>query len=1277
MRQQPYEFGGTDRFRVIRQLGEGGTGVVYEAEDLQRGQRVALKTLKQHDLETLYRLKREFRALADLSHPNLVDLYDMVQEAETCFFTMELVSGRNIIQHCRDIDEDPDDYAASPSADTEPGRDFIARPRRNRGTLDVELLRAVLPQLASGLVTLHDAGLIHRDIKPSNVLIDESGRVVLLDFGLVADLQDSVGDSLAGHIVGTVEYMAPEQAGSGQLTEAADWYAVGVLIYEALTGRVPHSGSLMKILMGKQGYPPVPPRQVVSDVPEDLDQLCQDLLARHPKDRPTGAEILKRLGVDRAAQQGAFGAARSATQIVPFAGREEDLRQLQHCFEAVSAGQPVVAMVRGPSGIGKSALIRRFLDSLRVSSPDIVLLEGRCYESETVPYKAMDAVIDRLARHWSALPKVQAAALMPQHPSLLPRLFPMLGRVPAIAGAPRERTSADPQELRTLAFGALREVLQRLSERQRLVIFLDDLQWGDADSLALLADLLRPPEPPALLLLLCFRDDRTVPASLTGTGSVSILTAEQSELQSLWKAIGPPNLEIDLGPLSPPEAVGLARHLLRGAPPELAERVATEAGGIPFFIAELGLYLKSVGSKGMSSLRLEDVLRQRIDRLPARVREFLEVLAVAGEPVSQRVAASALEQSSEDLARIIRRLRSVDLVRAPGGGGTDLVECYHDRIRECVRLGLGARRRQELYRALAIALEQWSEGTAERHARYWRGAGDRRRASEYAREAATEAFEKLDFDRAARLYRMAFDLGEWDEASAREMHTALGEACDNAGRPGEAADAYLKASARAAPAEALELRHRAAAALLRGGYVEQGYKAVEGVLAETGLRFAKSHRRALASVLWRRAWLRVRGFGFRERAESDVARRVLTTVDVCGSVAESLGLIDTIRGAAFQTQYSLLALRCGEPGRVARAMAVEAGYLAGTGSPERARKIADESEKLATKVGDRSSTPLVAWARGMADLFGDSNWRTALGHFDEGIKYLRKNRQTGGFEMVTAEIYRCLAMLRLGEYAKLSERVPRQLGQAERRGDLYASTNLRLRFNIVWLVEDDAEAAKRELDTAIEDWRPGGPTFQLQHVWSLIAHCELALYRGKTEPAVALMERDWDKVHGSMLFRVPSVRVDLHQVRGRVLLGRAAELRGAAEAGGDTGEIATLTRGASDSARRLEREAAPAARAWARLLRAGAATVLGDREQGIALLRDGIAACDRLEMTAYAMCGRVALGRILGGMDGETMRAEAALWLQDQGVVDPDAMTRLHVPVYCDGQPDPDALVTS
>jgi len=165
-----------------------------------------------------------------------------------------------------------------------------------------------------------------------------------------------------------------------------------------------------------------------------------------------------------------------------------------------------------------------------------------------------------------------------------------------------------------------------------------------------------------------------------------------------------------------------------------------------------------------------------------------------------------------------------------------------------------------------------------------------------------------------------------------------------------------------------------------------------------------------------------------------------------------------------------------------------------------------------------------------------------------------------------------------------------------------------------------------------------------------------------------LLEQSWGKVSSSLLFRVPAVRVDLHHARGRVLQARAAEQRRKTGDAGDSAEVKRLLGEAEACARCLDREPAPAARAWARLLRAGAATIRGEREQGIALLRDAVAACDRLEMASYATCARLVLGRVLGGVDGETMHAEAALWLQEQGVRNPSAMAALHVPIYFDGK---------
>jgi eukaryotic-like serine/threonine-protein kinase len=299
------DFVGTDRFLVLRRIGAGGMGVVYEALDRERNTKLALKTLRTLKPEAILRFKNEFRALQDLHHPNLVSLGELFEEQGQWFFTMEMVRGVHFLDHVRggqppgkgggpstgpvfpvDIASDEQSTVHGPEAE----RPKIPPPRdsatRLASGVDETRLRSTLAQLALGLVALHRAAKVHRDIKPSNILVTPEGRVVLLDFGLVADLANNIPES---HLVGTFSYMAPEQAGLKPIGPPADWYSVGVLLFQALTGRLPVQGHAREVLILKQAFEPPAP-STIADVPKDLDQLAVDLLRIDPQSRPKGPD---------------------------------------------------------------------------------------------------------------------------------------------------------------------------------------------------------------------------------------------------------------------------------------------------------------------------------------------------------------------------------------------------------------------------------------------------------------------------------------------------------------------------------------------------------------------------------------------------------------------------------------------------------------------------------------------------------------------------------------------------------------------------------------------------------------------------------------------------------------------------------------------------------------------------------------------------------------------------------------------------------------------------
>ena len=1246
------EFRGTERFELLRRLGEGGMGIVYEALDRERNTRVALKTMHRLDALAIYRFKQEFRALSDVSHPNLVSLHELHSAAETLFFTMELVAGTDFLQFVR-----AGPIGASLDAATDQDRDATRAEAASAPTLvpsrapqfDEERLRSALRQLALGVCALHAAGKLHRDLKPSNVLVTREGRVVVLDFGLVTDLDAGQAKTIDHGIAGTAEYMSPEQAAGTELSEASDWYSVGAMLYEALAGRLPFFGPRLRVLMEKQERDPKPPSELSDGVPADLEVLCMELLGRRPEVRPKGRELLQRLGapvtrIREAAPLSSTGSFNAATSTAPFIGREAHLAALEASFERARRGSAATVFVHGSSGMGKSLLVRRFLDAVSHGHPDAVVLGGRCYERESVPYKALDSVVDALSRYLMRVPRGDVGALLPRDILTLARVFPVLRRIEAVLSAPKPAFEApDPQELRRRAFGALRELLARVADRHPLVVSIDDLQWGDGDSAALLSELMRPPDPPAMLLIGSYR-----------TEDLETSLALRSLLGSVHDAT-----TIEVGELDPAASEELALVLLGTRDSTARARaadIASESAGSPFLVDELVRYVQSgVGLRRSSAgrrIRLEEVLSARLSQLSDPAVRLLEIVAVAGTPILRSVASRAAELDGEEQRTAVAVLRAGHLVRTVRGADAETIETYHNRIRETVVAGLSAADLSARHARIAAALEATPHADPEVLSVHFLAAGDRARASEYAALGADKASEALAFDRSAVLYARALDLRPEDTEQRNKLRRKLGDALANAGQGAKAAKAYLAAASSAKGADALELQRRAAEEFMRSGHVDEGVEAIRGVLAAVNMKLATTTWRALLSIVLRQLYLALRGLGFKQRDASQVSAEAMTRIDICWSVNAGLAVVDNVRAIDFQKRQVILALEAGEPYRVARALASEcaASALSGGHTARRTARLQVECTRIAATVPNLHAKGFALLVTGIA-AFLEGRWRSALKSC-EAAEELFRDRCTGvWWEIGNAQIFSLWALTQIGELREFSRRLPPRVAEAQERGDLYLHTNLRIgRMNVYWLCRDEPERATREVEEAMAKW--SNRQVHLQHYYALLARTQTMLYEGRGEEALAAIDAAYPAFARAMIFRIQSARIEAMHLRARCALSAATRAK----------ERDALLRRAKRDARRIAAERMGWGEPFALIVQAAAAHLRGGRPRAVALLRDAVEKFARHDAHLSAAAARIRLGAMLGGDEGAAIEAAGRAYMTEQLVVDPSKMTEMLAP---------------
>ncbi len=1241
-----------ERFAIRDQLGCGAMGTVYRAYDRERDIEVALKVLRHVDGATVYRFKKEFRALADIVHPGLVTLHEMQFTGEDWFFTMELVEGVGFLEYVRPhlhLATDGSSEKESPGSPevmataTMPTRPLAERSapsayRRQLVEAEVHLdrLRAALRQLVVAVKALHDNRKLHRDIKPSNVLVTAEGRVVLCDFGLIVEAaeDDRTRDD---RVVGTPSYMSPEQAANWSVAEPSDWYSVGVMLYEALTGRLPHEVAAHEALVESKLRQPVrPPQAHNPEAPADLAELSLRLLGIEPSDRPTGEEILEALGAQPPVQ---MPVRRVRTASPHFVGRGAELDALENALVDMRGGSSVAVFVHGLSGMGKTALVRRFLDAA-TRSDEVVVLEGRCYEREAVPYKALDAIVDALSSYLCRCPRDLVHKVIPRDVLQLSRLFPALRRVEAVAN-PRVRTLTppDPHESRRMGFAALRDLLKRLAELQSVVIWIDDLQWGDLDSAPFLTDLIQHPGRPELLLVVSYRREDLETSPLLQTLRRRQSTGVVGDVR-----------EIAVDEFGDDDAIELVQALSDEQRLEEAQMTAIvrEARGHPFFLAELAHEGRRTGPVP----KLADLLSDRVAALSSEARALLAAIAVSGRPVPAIVAGKAAGLQDETAALTL--LRTARLVRIRQAEGRHELECYHDKIRESVVAGMSPEALASCHLSLARVLETSDRPDYQALVTHFLGAGEEEAAGRNALRAARRAERTLAFDRAAHYYGLALDLLDLPEEDRRATRTRLGNALTHAGDLVGAAKAYLLAAQGAERGEELELRRRAVENFLRGGQLETGLREAEVLLREVGLKMPRSARQVLAGVVSRRIWLGLRGLRFKERSPEAIDIEKLRRIDVCWSMSSGLCLVDPLFAMDFQMRHLLTALRAGEAHNVATALGLEVGFrgTAGGSAWTRLAELDARARELAERIRDPHAEGLVAVGRGMA-AYCTGHWRAADEAFTTSDRIFREQCTNVAWELGVSRNFRMAALLYQGKLAELTRMVPLHLREALDRGDEFTASGLRSwRSNAAWLAMDLPDEARSQVDAA--NIHLAEDTFHLHHYYDLLSRRQIDIYTGDGKGAWEELANTWEALEKSTLQRVQLIRIELHFLRARCAFA-------AADAGLD--EEAML-RAAEQSARRIAKEHMFWGEPHVPLIRATIAARRVDIERATAELRAAAEGFDAASMQLLAAVTRYRLGALLGGDEGASMVSASDEWMREQRVKSPERMAALYAPGF-------------
>ncbi|MEE2643633.1 MAG: protein kinase [Myxococcota bacterium] len=690
------------RYEVLGQLGAGGMGHVYRVKDPATERVLALKELKFSYPRALHYFKREFRAVASLSHPNLVNLYDLHEYEGRYFYTMELVEGVDIYSF------------VNRQGGTQSSSSALCEPRR------LDRVRQSLLQLLQALDYLHSQGCIHRDIKPANILVDRQGKVRLVDFGVVKEeIPGGEGQSLS-QVFGTSTYFSPEQSLSSRVTSATDIYAVGIVLYELLVGRPPFEGDheLVCELHRSQAPPAILKRLPQTD--EKLAWICHEMLQKEPASRPSAREVLEFLDAptgDGAQPKGAF------------IGRRRERETLHRALSQLKKGKGQLVLVEGEAGVGKRACIEAFCQEARLFGASS--FQSACIQRDHVRYRGIDTAIERLAEAY----RQQVARTLRRMPSFerdgLVDAFGFLGELLPSSYHPQDVVESEPNL-------GLFFLLERLAEQRTLVFSVEKIQHADEATLELLEGLMAGGRFPPVLLILSY-----TPEEITSNSRVDKFIE--------FAMLHPACRSISLSPFNEEEVSEIVEQRIGVRDERITQYLFAQSGGVPHFTLAM---VERLRERQVLEPFNELILR-KIEGLERAARRILAVVSLSNSSVSELILEQACGLNLNEVEDGVACLVKTGFIREESDevGRVDVFP-LHPRLMEIARSCVAETRRKVIHEQVALAVES-QLGTAEQLEWHWTQAGRPARAARFAVNAAQKAHESGNFIKAVSFFRLA------------------------------------------------------------------------------------------------------------------------------------------------------------------------------------------------------------------------------------------------------------------------------------------------------------------------------------------------------------------------------------------------------------------------------------------------------------------------------------------------------------------------------------------